>query len=113
MRDAKAAVVEAFLNGIVRKDLAGLPVDPDLTVESPLIPKLRGQAAMEYLERVSATVKAIQIKQHLVEGDWVATLFEEETIHGSLPVFAKFQVVSERIKDASAFYDPRRITGTT
>lgn len=112
-RDDKVAVVEAFLSCIASKDLTRLPVDPDLTVQSPLIPKLGGQAAMEYLKSVSAGARAIQVKQHIVEGDWVATLFDEETIRGPLSVFAKFQVVSERIKDISVFYDPRRITGAT
>ena len=68
-RDGTVAVVEAFLNCIASKDLARLPVDPALTVQSPLIPKLRGQAAMEYLQGVSAGVTAIRVKQHVVEGD--------------------------------------------
>lgn len=110
-RDDKVAVVEAFLTCIASKDLARLPVDSDLTVQSPLIPKVSGQAAMEYVKAVSAAVKAIQVRQHIVEGDWVATLFDEETTHGPVSVFARFQVVSAQIRDVSVFYDPRRITG--
>ena len=110
-RDDKVAVVEAFLTCIASKDLARLPIDPDLTIQSPLIPKVSGRAAMEYLKAVAAGVKAIRVRQHIVEGDWVATLFDEETINGPLSVFARFQIVSDRIRDASVFYDPRRITG--
>lgn len=110
-RNDKVAVVEAFLTCLENKDLARLPVDPDLSVQSPLIPKVSGQAAMEYVKAVSAAVKAIHVRQHIVEGDWVATLFDEETSHGPLAVFARFQVVSARIRDVSVFYDPRRITG--
>jgi hypothetical protein len=112
-RDEKVAVVEAFLRCLASKDLARLPVDPDLTVTSPLIPTLRGRGAMKYLKLVSASVSAIQVKQHVVEGDWVATLFDEETAQGRISVFSKFQIVSQRIKDASVFYDPRRTAGST
>jgi hypothetical protein len=53
------------------------------------------------------------IERHIVEGDIVATLFEEDTIHGRIPVFSKFHIESGRIKDVRVFYDPRLITGST
>ena len=102
-------MVEAFFRGIEAKDVARLPIDADLTVESPLTRPLRGQPALEYLKAVAAGVKTIVTRQHIVEGDFVATLFDEDTIHGLLPVFAKFQVVSGRITDIRVFYDPRPI----
>lgn len=108
-RSDQVAVVETFFAAIVSKDLSRLPVDPDLTAESPLTPKLRGRAALDYLQTVAANVKAIRITRHIVEGDFVATLFEEDTAHGVLPVFATFQVVAGRIVDTRAFYDPRPI----
>jgi hypothetical protein len=109
-RDEKVAVVELFFDRIVAKELDRLPIDPDLTLESPMIARVGGPMAMEYLKRLSAAVKAIHVKQHIVEGDWVATVFEEETVYGPLTVFAKFEVVSNRIKDARVFYDPRLFT---
>jgi hypothetical protein len=112
-RDENAAVVDRFFAGIVAKDLTRLPIDPDLTVESPLVPKVRGEAAMEYLRRVAASVTAIRVEQHIVEGEWVATLFEEETVNGPLTVFAKFHVVAGRIMDVAVFYDPRRLATST
>jgi ketosteroid isomerase-like protein len=108
-RNEQVAVVEAFFAAIVSKDLARLPVDPDLTAQSPLTPKLRGRAAVDYLEAVAANVRAIRVARHIVEGDIVATLFEEDTVHGTLPVFATFQIVAGRIVDTRAFYDPRPI----
>ena len=107
------AVVESFLNCLVSKDLAQLPVEPDLTVESPLISRVGGGAAMKYLKRVADAVTAIRVKQHIVEGDWVATMFDEETKGGPVAVFATFQVVSDRIKDVVVFYDPRKLTPGT
>ncbi|MBI3768518.1 MAG: hypothetical protein HY271_08480 [Deltaproteobacteria bacterium] len=112
-RGETVAVVESFLNCLASKELHRMPIEPDLTVESPLIPKLSGQAAMEYLKAVAAGVNGIQIFQHIVEGDHVATFLEEETINGPVPIFAKFQIESGRIRDVRVFYDPRRILGST
>ena len=108
-RTDKIAVVESFLNCLVSKDLAQLPVEPDLTVESPLIARVGGGAAMKYVKRVADSVSEIRVKQHIVEGDWVATLFDEETANGPVSVFAKFEVVSARIRDVCVFYDPRSL----
>jgi hypothetical protein len=110
-RDEKVAVIESFFACITGKALDGLPIDPEITFQSPLIPELSGEeAARSYLQAVSATVTGIRVVQHIVEGNQVATLFEEETTSGPLQVFAKFEVESGRIKDARVFYDPRRIT---
>ena len=108
-RDEQVAVIEAFFDCIVRKDLTGLPVEPDFTAQSPLTPPLRGAAALEYLRNVAAGVRAITIRQHVVEGDWVATLFDEELARGTLTVFSKFHVVAGRVRDVVVFYDPRRL----
>jgi hypothetical protein len=108
-RNDKIAVVETFLNCLASKDIAQLPIEPDLTVQSPLIPKLGGAPAMKYLKRVADGLRAIHVKQHIVEGDWVATLFDEETVNGPVSVFAKFEVIAARIRDVSVFYDPRSL----
>jgi hypothetical protein len=111
-RDEKVALVESFLDCVVRKELDRLPITPGYAAESPMSPRLSGQAAVEYLRGVAAGIKGIQIKQHIVEGDQVATLFEEDTIYGLIPVFAQFQIESGRIGAVRVFYDPRKITGS-
>ena len=109
-RDEKVAVVECFLECMASSALDRLPIDPDLTVESPLIPKLSGQAAMDYVKAVAAGTTGIRVVQHIVEGDHVATLSENETVNGPLTIFAKFQLASGSIKDVRVFYDTRRLT---
>ena len=108
-RDEQVAVVESFLDCIVRKDFDQLPIAPEYTAESPLTPKLTGRAALDYLRIVARAVKAIRIEQHIVEGQHVATLFEEDTANGTLPVFSCFHIEEGRIKDVRVFYDSRRI----
>ena len=108
-REEKVALVESFLNCMASGEVERLPIAPGLTVESPLTPKLSGEAAMEYVKAVAEDTKSIQVVQHIVEGDHVATLSENETINGPLSVFAKFRIESGRIKDVRVFYDPRLI----
>ena len=108
-RDDKVAVVETFLSCLASKDLAQLPIEPDLTVQSPLIPRVSGAPAMKYLKRVADAVRAIHVRQHIVEGDWVATVFDEETATGPVSVFAKFEVVASGIRDVTVYYDPRAL----
>ncbi len=108
-REEKVALVESFLNCMASGEVERLPIAPDLTVESPLTSKLSGEAAMEYVKAVAEGTKSIQVVQHIVEGDHVATLSENETINGPLSVFAKFRIESGRIKDVRVFYNPRRI----
>jgi hypothetical protein len=110
-RDEKIAVVESFLGCMASGELERLPITRELTVESPLTPKLSGDAAMQYVKAVAAGTKSIRIVQHIVEGDYVATVSENETINGPLSVFGKFQIESGRIKDVRVFYDPRQPAG--
>jgi hypothetical protein len=106
-REEKVALVESYLDCVARKELDRLPIAPEYTAQSPMTPRLSGQAAVEYLRTVAAGMKRIQVRQHIVEGDHVATFFEEDTVYGPIPVFAKFQIESGRIKDVRVFYDPR------
>ena len=110
-REERVAVVEAYLDCVVRKDFDRLPIAPGYTSQTPLSPELSGAAAVEYLKRVAQALNGINIIQHIVEGDHIATLFEEDTTFGKLLVFSKFQLEQGRIKDARVFYDPRKIPG--
>lgn len=111
-REDKIAVVEAFFDCILSRRLEDLPITDDVTFQSPLIPPRRGRdAAIKYLARVSDGLSGIHVEQHIVEGDNVATLFTEDTVHGPLPVFSKFRIQSGLIADARVFYDARIVTG--
>ena len=112
-RDEMIAVVESFLGCMASGKLDGLPVSPELTVESPLTPKLSGDAAMQYVKAVAAGTTSIRIVQHIVEGDYVATVSENQTVNGSLSVFARFQIEAGRIKDVRVYYDPRQAARST
>ena len=107
-REQKIAAVEAYLECFATKDLSNVSFAEDVTFEGPRMPKLTGrQTILGFLTSILPMVKGIKLKQHIVEGDWVATLFDEETVDGPVSVFAKFEVIAARIRDVSIFYDPR------
>jgi len=110
-REELVAVVESYLEGFVRKEFARLPLASDYIAESPLGGRLSGKEALDYLKVAASRVKGIRIEGHIVEGDHVATLLEEETDRGPLRVFARFRIEAGRIREALVFYDPRRVVG--
>lgn len=54
-------------------------------------------------------VKGIRLKQHIVEGDYVATLFDMETVNGMDHVFDWIHVIDGEIKGIHAFYYPQQL----
>ena len=52
-------------------------------------------------------IKGVRVKQHIVEGNYVATVFDMETTHGVDHVFDRIEVVDGEIKDIQTFYYPR------
>ena len=110
-RDGKVAVVEAYLRGLANKNLSKVPFAAEITFEGPLTSKLTGRdAVVGFLTGLFPAIKGIQVKQHIVEGDYVATVFDFETIYGVLPVFDRFHVSEGQLKEIHPFYDPRPIT---
>jgi hypothetical protein len=114
-RSSLVAVVESYVNGLGQKNLSSVPFAPDFTYESPLLPalvgqpRLVGQAAIDFLTGLFPAIEGTRIRQHIVEGEYCATLFDLETIHGVIPVLDRFHVVDGRLQLANPFYDPAPI----
>ena len=110
-RDEMANVVEAYLDGLKRKDLSTVAFASDVTFESPLSPKLIGQQAVaDFLSGLFPAIKDVRVKQHIIEGEYVATLFDLDTTFGVIPIFDCFRVVNGLLTQIRPFYDPRPIT---
>jgi hypothetical protein len=74
-RSENVAVVESYLNGLARKDLSSVPFAPGITFEGPLMPKLAGrETIVGFLTSILPLIRGIEIKQHIVDGDYVATV---------------------------------------
>jgi hypothetical protein len=103
-REQKVAVVEGYLDCFA-KDLSKVSFAEDATFEGPRMPKLTGRATvLGFLTHILPMVSGIQLKQHIVEGDYVATLFDVETVNGVVHVFDRIHIVDGQIKAIHAFY---------
>jgi ketosteroid isomerase-like protein len=112
-RDQKVRVVEAYLESFLSKDLSAVSLAENVTFEGPRMPRLQGrQAVLGFLQRIMLpAVKDIRVKQHVVEGDYVATVFDMETTEGVLHVFDLIHVLDGEIASVSAFFYPTASPG--
>src|SRR6202167_2631410 len=106
-RSENIAVVESYLNGLASKDLSSVPFAPDIPFEGPLMPKLAGrETIVGFLTSIFPFIKGIEIKQHIVDGDCVATVFNMATINGVDHGIDLCHVVGGELKQVRAFYYP-------
>jgi len=107
-REQKIAAVEAYLDCFATKDVSKVPFAEDVTFEGPRMPKLAGrQIILGFLTSILPKVKGIKLKQHIVEGDYVATVFDMETVNGVDHVFDRIHIIDGEIKGIHAFYYPQ------
>jgi hypothetical protein len=109
-REENVAAVEAYLDCFATKDVSRVPLAEDVTLEGPRMPKLTGRpTVLGFLSHILPMVKGIQLKQHIVEGDYVATIFDMETVNGVDHVCDRIHIVDGQIKAIQAFYYPGEI----
>lgn len=51
-------------------------------------------------------MRGADIKQHIVEGEYVATVFDLKTPNGVTVIFDRFRVVDGKLKEINPYYDP-------
>src|SRR5262245_38612495 len=104
-RDEKIQLVQNYVESLLHKDLSVIAFADDVTFEGPRMPKLSGrQNVLGFLQKiVLPAVRSIRVKLHIVEGDYVATVFDMETNAGVDHVCDLIQVLDGRIKGIQAF----------
>ncbi len=105
-REEKVAVVEKYIHGLGNGDFAGVPFAEDVTYESPLTPRKKGKEAIDFLSGLFPIMRGAGVRQHIVEGEYVATVFHLRTPNGTTVVFDKFRVVDGKLKEINPYYDP-------
>ena len=111
MENPNIKTVESYLDALRTKDLSKAPVAPDIYFEDPLTTPASGvKAWTEFVSSMLAALRDVRVKQHIAEGEHIATLWEADTIWGVIPIFECFRIEDGRIKEARAFFDPRPIT---
>ena len=109
-RDEKVAVVESYIRGLGAGDFSEVPFADNVTYESPLTPRKTGQEAIDFLSGLFPLMRGVEIGQHIVEGEYVATVFHLRTPNGVTTVFDKFRVADGELKEINPYYDPAVLT---
>ena len=104
-RQEKIAVVESYLNGLGNGDFSSVPFADNVTYESPLTPQKTGQEAIDFLAGLFPIIKGVEIRQHIVEDDYIATLFHLQTSNGVTAVFDRFRVIDGKLREINPYYD--------
>jgi SnoaL-like domain len=114
MENPNIKIVESYLDAIRTKDLSKAPVDQEIRFEDPLTTPGSGiKAWTDFVSGMLPALSGVRVRQHIADGDRVATLWEADTIWGVIPIFEYFRIEQGRIKEALAFMDPRPITNAT
>ena len=102
--------VDAYLSALAAKDISAAPLHPDVTFESPLSPVIQGlDAVRQAFAGFFPAMEGINVRRHIANDEWCATLFEMETPFGTLPMVDCFHVVDGQIKSIRVYFDPRPI----
>ena len=105
-RDTVIAVAEGYINGLGNRDFSQAALAPDISYESPISPKRTGQEVIDFLSGLFPIITGAKIREHIVEGDLCATLFDLYTTEGTLHVFDRFRVENGQLKSINPYYDP-------
>ena len=105
-REEQIAVVESYIYGLGNGNFSNVPFADDVSYESPLSPKQTGSDVINFLSGLFPIMRGAEVKQHIVEGEYVATLFHLNTPNGVTAVFDKFRVVDGKLKEINPYYDP-------
>lgn len=104
-RSENIAVVESYLNGLVRKDLSSVPFAPGMTFEGPLMPKLAGrETIVGFLTSILPFIRGIEIKQHIVDGDLLS--FSTDKRFAMVFYLCRARSISSPMVGMSAFPAP-------
>ena len=113
LREERVRLVENYLEGLRTKDPSKFSLAENVMFEGPQMPTLSGrQTVLGFLQKIMfPAVKNIQVKQHIVEGEYVATVFDMETTHGVEHVFDLIHVCDGEISAIHAFFYPQQRSG--
>ena len=107
-------VVESYLRALQTGQLDDLPLAADVTFESPLVERVSGRdAVLDALRGLLPAVRGVTLRDHISDGEFVASRFELETPFGRIDVFDRFRVVNGMLAEIRPYFDPRVLTGAT
>jgi hypothetical protein len=90
--------------------MSASPLHEDIEFLGPMSPPIKGAAAVRAVfAGFFSAIKGINIKRHIVDGEWCATVFDFDTTFGIIPMVDCLHVVDGQIMSIRVYYDPRPI----
>ena len=106
-RSEKIDVVDQYFIDLNDRDLTSVRFAADITFEGPLMPRLTGRdTILGFLNSILPMIKCVQVKQHIVDGDYVATVLDMEPVNGVDHVVDICLVKDGEIAEVRACYYP-------
>jgi hypothetical protein len=100
------SIAESYITGLGSGDFSDVSFAEDISYESPLTPRVQGQEAIDFLSGLFPLMRGSEILQHIVEGEYIASLFILHTPNGKTHLFDKFRVIEGKLKEINPYYDP-------
>ncbi len=105
-REDKIKIAESYIRGLGSRDFTDVPFAESASYLSPLTPKRVGREAIEFLEGIFPMIRGAEVRQHIVEGEYVASVFDLQVTTGTVSVFDKFRIADGKLHEINPFYDP-------
>ena len=76
------------------------------------MPKLAGRdTILGFLNSILPMIQGVHVKQHIVDGDYVATILDMETVNGVDHCVDVCLVTNNEIAEVRVFYYPHQVAG--
>lgn len=112
-REQNIGLVESYLACFASKDPSNVPFADGVVFEGPTWPTLTGrQTVLSFLRLILPGIQRAEVKQHIVEGDHIATIFDLETDRGVDHVCDCIEIANGEITRVQAFFYPRPIASS-
>jgi len=108
---SNTAIAETYLEAIRTKDPTKALFAPEVTLQFPLSPrKIVGrESVIEYVLSLLPGIDDVKLERHMTGGEYVATLWEAQTVWGNVPICSVFRIAAGLIQEIRSFWDPRPV----
>jgi hypothetical protein len=104
-------IAETYLEAIRTRDLSKALLAPEVTLQFPLTPRqvVGRESVIEYLLALLPGTDDVKLERHMTGGEYVATLWQAETVWGTVPICSVFRISDGLIREVRSFWDPRPV----
>jgi hypothetical protein len=105
------AIADTYLEALRTKDPSKALFAPEVTLQFPLSPrKVVGRdSVIEYMLALLPGFDDVKLERHMTGDEYVATLWQAETVWGTVPICSVFRISEGLIQEIRSFWDPRPI----